>query len=59
MTETIFNWPGLGRLMVTSILTRDLPTTQAAIFLFAMMFIAVNMIVDIAYAWVDPRIRYD
>jgi glutathione transport system permease protein len=59
VTETIFNWPGLGRLMVDSILTRDLPTTQAAIFLFAIMFIAVNLIVDILYAWVDPRIRYD
>ena len=59
VTETIFNWPGLGRLMVDSILTRDLPITQAAIFLFAMMFIAVNLIVDILYAWVDPRIRYD
>jgi ABC-type dipeptide/oligopeptide/nickel transport system permease component len=59
VTETIFNWPGLGRLMVDSILTRDLPTTQAAIFLFAMMFIAVNLIVDILYAWIDPRIQYD
>lgn len=59
VTETIFNWPGLGRLMIDSILTRDLPMTQAAIFLFAMIFIAVNLIVDILYAWVDPRIRYD
>jgi ABC-type dipeptide/oligopeptide/nickel transport system permease component len=59
VTETIFNWPGLGRLMVDSILTRDLPITQATIFLFAIMFIAVNLIVDILYAWVDPRIRYD
>jgi ABC-type dipeptide/oligopeptide/nickel transport system permease component len=59
VTETIFNWPGLGRLMVDSILTRDLPITQGAIFFFAIMFIAVNLIVDILYAWVDPRIRYD
>jgi glutathione transport system permease protein len=59
VTETIFNWPGLGRLMVDSILTRDLPITQATIFLFAIMFIAVNLIVDILYAWVDPRIRYE
>ncbi|MGH6921534.1 MAG: ABC transporter permease, partial [Geminicoccaceae bacterium] len=59
VTESIFNWPGLGRLMVDSILTRDLPITQAAIFVFAIMFIAVNLIVDVLYAWVDPRIRYD
>ena len=59
VTETIFNWPGLGRLMVNSILTRDLPITQGAIFFFAMIFILVNMIVDLVYAWVDPRIRYD
>lgn len=59
VTETIFNWPGLGRLMVDSILTRDLPITQAALFFFAMIFIFVNLIVDILYAWVDPRIKYD
>lgn len=59
VTETIFNWPGLGRLMVDSILTRDLPITQGALFFFAMIFIFVNLIVDILYAWVDPRIKYD
>ncbi|MSP49506.1 MAG: ABC transporter permease [Alphaproteobacteria bacterium] len=59
VTETIFNWPGLGRLMVNSILTRDLPITQGSIFFFAMIFILVNLIVDLVYAWVDPRIRYD
>ena len=59
VTETIFSWPGLGRLMVNSILTRDLPITQGAIFFFAMIFILVNMAVDLVYAWIDPRIRYD
>ena len=59
VTETIFSWPGLGRLMVNSILTRDLPITQGAIFFFAMIFILVNMAVDLIYAWIDPRIRYD
>ncbi len=59
VTETIFGWPGLGRLMVNSILTRDLPVTQGAIFFFAMIFILVNLAVDLIYAWVDPRIRYD
>jgi ABC-type dipeptide/oligopeptide/nickel transport system permease component len=59
VTETIFNWPGLGRLMVNSILTRDLPVTQAAILFFAAIFILVNLLVDLLYAWVDPRIRYE
>lgn len=59
VTETIFNWPGLGRLMVDSILTRDLPVMQGSIFFFAIIFILVNLIVDILYTWVDPRISYD
>ncbi len=45
--------------MVQSILTRDLPITQGALFFFAMIFIIVNLVVDIIYAWVDPRIKYD
>ena len=45
--------------MVDSILTRDLPVTQGALLLFALMFIAVNLIVDVLYAYVDPRITYD
>lgn len=59
VTETIFNWPGLGRLMIDSILTRDLPVMQASIFFFAAVFILVNLIVDVLYTWVDPRISYD
>jgi ABC-type dipeptide/oligopeptide/nickel transport system permease component len=59
VTETIFSWPGLGRLMVDSILTRDLPVTQGTLLIFAIVFIAVNLIVDILYTYVDPRIRYD
>ncbi|MBM9593030.1 ABC transporter permease [Roseitranquillus sediminis] len=59
VTETIFNWPGLGRLMVDSILTRDLPVMQGAIFFFAMIFILVNLLVDILYTWADPRVSYD
>ncbi len=59
VTETIFNWPGLGRLMVDAILTRDVPTLQGAIFLFAIIFIFVNLVVDLLYTWADPRISYD
>lgn len=59
VTETIFNWPGLGRLMVDAILARDLPVLQGSIFFFAIIFILVNLIVDILYTWADPRISYD
>src|SRR5215470_153019 len=59
VAESIFNWPGLGRLMVESILTRDLPLTQGCIFFFAMMFVLVNLIVDLLYRWVDPRLADD
>ncbi len=59
VTETIFTWPGLGRTMVESILSRDLPVTQGALLCFALMFIGVNLVVDVLYAYVDPRITYD
>ena len=59
VVESIFNWPGLGRLMVESVQTRDLPIIQASIFFFAIIFITLNMIVDILYTWIDPRISYD
>ncbi len=59
VTETIFTWPGLGRTMVESILSRDLPVTQGALLLFAMAFITVNLVVDLLYTRVDPRIRFD
>ncbi len=59
VTETILTWPGLGRTMVESILSRDLPVTQGALLVFALMFIAVNLVVDVLYAYVDPRIRYE
>jgi len=59
VTETIFTWPGLGRLMVDSILKRDLPVTQGSILIFAAAFILVNLAVDLSYSIVDPRIQYD
>ncbi|MBL7210938.1 MAG: ABC transporter permease [Desulfobacteraceae bacterium] len=59
LTETVFAWPGLGRLIVDSILARDYPVIQGAILIFGLLYILVNLIVDLIYAWVDPRIRYD
>jgi peptide/nickel transport system permease protein len=57
ITETIFSWPGLGRLLVQSIYFRDYPTVQASVFIIAVMFCLVNLIVDILYAFVNPEVR--
>jgi peptide/nickel transport system permease protein len=59
LTETVFTWPGIGRLLVTSILARDYPVVQGAVLLIAVTFIVINIVVDLLYALVDPRIRYD
>lgn len=58
LTETIFSWPGVGRLLVASIFQRDYPIVQGVVFMLAFVFIAVNLTVDLLYAYVDPRIRY-
>lgn len=59
LTETVFAWPGLGRLIVDSILGRDYPVIQGTILVFGLLYILVNLVVDLLYAFVDPRIRYD
>jgi peptide/nickel transport system permease protein len=58
VTETVFSWPGVGRLAVQAIYARDFPVVQAVVFLFAMVFVIVNLVVDLLYAALDPRIRY-
>lgn len=58
LTETVFGLPGLGRLAVTSILFRDFPVIQALVILAAVIILLVNLLADVVYAWVDPRIRY-
>jgi peptide/nickel transport system permease protein len=58
ITETVFNIPGLGRLTVDAILKRDYPIIQGLIILFASVKVAVNLMIDISYAFFDPRIRY-
>jgi ABC-type dipeptide/oligopeptide/nickel transport system permease component len=55
--ETVFSWPGLGRLLVQAVAGRDFPVIQAGVFVFALIFVAVNLLVDVLYAVVDPRIR--
>jgi len=56
--ETVFAWPGLGRLMAEAVIGRDFPIIQAAVLLVAVVVLMVNLLVDITYAVVDPRIRY-
>jgi len=58
ITETIFAWPGLGRLIVTAVNSRDYPVIQGTLLTFAALFIVVNLFVDVAYVALDPRIRY-
>jgi peptide/nickel transport system permease protein len=57
ITETVFAWPGVGRLAVQAIANRDLPVVQAAVFAFGVVFVAVNLLVDLCYAALDPRAR--
>jgi peptide/nickel transport system permease protein len=57
ITETIFAWPGVGRLSVQAIANRDYPVVQAAVFLLATTFVLVNLVVDVVYTYLDPRIR--
>jgi ABC-type dipeptide/oligopeptide/nickel transport system permease component len=59
VTETIFAWPGVGRLAMTSILQRDYPVVQGCVLLVAVLFVLINLTVDLLYAWIDPRIRYE
>jgi peptide/nickel transport system permease protein len=59
ITETVFSWPGIGSLLVQSILARDYPVVQGAVLLIAVSFILVNLTVDLIYGFIDPRIRYD
>ena len=58
LTETVFSWPGIGRFMVDSIKARDFPVVQGGVLLIAVTFVIVNLIVDLLYSVIDPRIRY-
>ena len=59
LTETIFSWPGMGRLVVNRILARDYPSVQGSVLVIALIFVFANLMVDISYAYADPRIRYE
>ena len=55
--ETVFAWPGMGRLIVQAVPSRDFPVIQAGVFVFALVFVAINVIVDVLYTVADPRVR--
>lgn len=59
LTESIFSWPGIGRWLYDEIQLRDYPVIQGSILFISVVFVAVNLIVDLSYAYLDPRIRYD
>jgi ABC-type dipeptide/oligopeptide/nickel transport system permease component len=59
ITETIFAWPGVGRLLIQSISARDYPAVQGCVLLIAFTYVSTNLLVDVAYGFLDPRIRYE
>jgi peptide/nickel transport system permease protein len=59
LTETIFSWPGIGRYIYDAIGYRDYPVIQSGILVIATIFIFINLIVDLLYAVIDPRIKYN
>ena len=57
LTETVFAWPGLGRMLVAAVGQRDLPVVMGAVLVFAVIYVLANLVVDLAYLVIDPRIR--
>jgi len=57
VTETVFSWPGIGRMVVEAILNRDYPVVQATVFVFSLLFVVLNILVDVCYLYLDPRVR--
>ncbi|MGQ0572376.1 MAG: nickel ABC transporter permease [Armatimonadota bacterium] len=58
ITETVFAWPGIGRLVVDAILARDFPVVQGTVLMMALGFVMVNLVVDLLYVYLDPRVRF-
>jgi ABC-type dipeptide/oligopeptide/nickel transport system permease component len=57
ITETVFSWPGVGLLTIEAIQSRDYPVVQASVLLISTGYVFINLLTDITYAWIDPRIR--
>jgi peptide/nickel transport system permease protein len=58
VTETVFSIPGVGQLLTSAILNRDYPMVQGGLLFLTILLVGINIFVDIAYAWLDPRVRY-
>ena len=58
VTESVFTIPGLGLLTVEAVLNRDFPTIQAVILFFSVIYVLINLLIDVSYTFLDPRIRY-
>jgi ABC-type dipeptide/oligopeptide/nickel transport system permease component len=58
LTETVFSWPGIGTWILRAIQGRDYPVVQGGVMFVALVFVVVNLLVDLSYALLDPRIRY-
>jgi len=58
VVETVFTWPGLGQLAVKALIGVDYPLLQAVVVVFTLMYVVAALLVDIMYAYIDPRIRY-
>jgi len=56
-TETVFAWPGIGRAIYDAILVRDLPVVEGGVIFLAFVFVVSNLVIDLLYAWIDPRVR--
>ena len=59
ITESVFSWPGIGKMTVDAIFARDMPVVQGAILATATLFVLINLATDLLYAVLDPRIRYE
>ncbi|MEV7004996.1 ABC transporter permease [Streptosporangium sp. NPDC051022] len=59
ITETVFSWPGIGRLLVDSILSRDYPVIVGVVFVFSLIVLLINLVTDLLYGLIDPKVRYD
>ena len=58
LTESVFSWPGIGKFTVDCILKSDFPVVQGIVLLVAVIFVTINLVADLAYAYLDPRIKY-
>ena len=58
VVEKVFNWPGMGRLLVDAVDMRDYPVIQGLVMLFSFEFIVINLVVDVLYGWINPTIRF-